>query len=117
MLGLALEFLDCFLHGGDFLLPFRHLEVQFSLSFLLAACAIVAVAGIPALLMSGVVKDERQRHHLRIWHRPETFNGKEVWICAATHDIAIDFSQRDHTFIHRTDPEIDRVSVAVTAAV
>ena len=48
------------------------------------------------------------RHHLRIWHRPDSFDGKEVWVCAATHDIGIDYSQRDNTFIHRTDPEIDR---------
>jgi hypothetical protein len=49
-----------------------------------------------------------KRHHLRIWRRPDTFNGKEVWVCAATHDIGIDFSQRDRTFIHRVDPEVDR---------
>jgi len=48
------------------------------------------------------------RHHLRIWHRPEMFNGKEVWMCAATHDIGIEFSDRDYTFIHKTDPEVDR---------
>jgi len=48
------------------------------------------------------------RHHLRIWHWPETFHGKEVWVCAATHDIGIDFSQRDYTSIHRVDPQIDR---------
>ncbi len=49
-----------------------------------------------------------QRHHLRIWHRPDTFDDKEVWVCAATHDIAIDFSPEDRTFIHRIDPQIDR---------
>src|SRR5204863_2628898 len=48
-----------------------------------------------------------KRHHLRIWRRPGSFNGKEIWVCAATHDIGIDFSQRDHTFIHKVDPEID----------
>lgn len=48
------------------------------------------------------------RHHLRVWHRPDTFDGKDVWVCAATHDIGIDFSQRDYTFIHKVDPEIDR---------
>lgn len=48
------------------------------------------------------------RHHLRIWQRPETFDGKRVWVCSSTHDIGIDFSERDHTFIHRTDPQIDR---------
>jgi len=48
------------------------------------------------------------RHHLRIWHRPDRFGGKEVWVCASTHDIGIDFSERDYTFIHRTDTQIDR---------
>jgi hypothetical protein len=56
-----------------------------------------------------------RRHHLRIWRRPGTFNGKEVWVCAATHDIGIDFSQRDRTFIHRVDPEIDRERSKVTS--
>jgi hypothetical protein len=48
-----------------------------------------------------------QRHHLRIFRRPETFEGKPVWVCSATHDIGIDFSDRDRTFIHKIDPEID----------
>ena len=33
-----------------------------------------------------------KRHHLRIFRRPEKFQGHEVWLCAATHDIGIDFS-------------------------
>jgi hypothetical protein len=49
-----------------------------------------------------------QRHHLRIWRRPGAFDGKPVWVCAATHDIGIDFSPDDHTFIHKIDPQIDR---------
>jgi len=49
-----------------------------------------------------------QRHHLRIFRRPETFDGKPVWVCSSTHDIGIDFSERDRTFIHKIDPEIDR---------
>jgi hypothetical protein len=48
------------------------------------------------------------RHHLRIWHRPGTFNGKEVWVCSATHDTGIDFSEQNHTFIHKVDGQIDR---------
>ncbi|HTX36511.1 MAG TPA: LssY C-terminal domain-containing protein [Bryobacteraceae bacterium] len=47
------------------------------------------------------------RHHLRIWRRPETFLGQPVWAVAATHDIGINFSQQDRTFIHRVDPRID----------
>lgn len=49
-----------------------------------------------------------QRHHLRIWKRPGTFDGRPIWVCAATHDTGIAFSEQDRTFIHKIDPEIDR---------
>jgi hypothetical protein len=49
-----------------------------------------------------------KRHHLRIWRRPETFEGKGVWVCAATHDIAIEFSPENKTLIHKIDSQIDR---------
>lgn len=49
-----------------------------------------------------------QRHHLRIWLRPQRFNGKQVWLCAATHDTGIDYSEENRTFIHRVDPHIDK---------
>jgi hypothetical protein len=49
-----------------------------------------------------------QRHHLRIFRRPGAFDGKPVWVCSSTHDIAIDYSERDRTFIHKIDPQIDR---------
>jgi hypothetical protein len=49
-----------------------------------------------------------QRHHLRIFRRPESFNGLPVWVCSSTHDTGIEFSDRDRTFIHKVDPEIDR---------
>jgi hypothetical protein len=49
-----------------------------------------------------------QRHHLRIWKRPETYNGREVWIGAATHDIAISKARGGTKWSHRIDPHIDR---------
>jgi hypothetical protein len=49
-----------------------------------------------------------QRHHLRIWRRPGDFQGRQIWVCAATHDTGIDFSPEQRTFIHKIDPEIDR---------
>jgi hypothetical protein len=49
-----------------------------------------------------------QRHHLRIFRRPETFAGKPVWVCSSTHDIGISFSDRDRTFIHQVDSKIDK---------
>lgn len=48
------------------------------------------------------------RHHLRIWRRPDTFLDKPVWVCAATHDIGIEFSAENRTFIHKIDSFIDR---------
>jgi hypothetical protein len=49
-----------------------------------------------------------QRHHLRILRRPGTFDGKPIWVCSSTHDIGIDFSESDRTFIHKIDPLIDQ---------
>lgn len=47
------------------------------------------------------------RHHVRIWQRPGTFDGRQIWVCAATHDTGIDFSDEHRTFIHKIDPQID----------
>ncbi len=49
-----------------------------------------------------------QRHHLRVWRRPATFQGKPVWAIAATHDTGISFSEANRTFIHQIDSQIDR---------
>jgi hypothetical protein len=49
-----------------------------------------------------------QRHHLRIFRRPGTFDGKPIWVCSSTHDIGIDFSERDRTFIHKVDSQMDK---------
>ncbi|MDQ1473264.1 MAG: hypothetical protein QOJ99_4744, partial [Bryobacterales bacterium] len=56
-----------------------------------------------------------QRHHLRIFRRPDAFAGKPVWVCSSTHDTGIDFSERDHTFIHKVDGEIDKERAKVVS--
>ena len=56
-----------------------------------------------------------KRHHLRIFRRPGTFDGKPIWVCSATHDTGIDYSERDHTFIHKIDSSIDRERAKVVA--
>jgi len=74
-------------------------------------------APVSVLLLDGRPPDlafEKQnntfnaRHHLRIWREPQKFNGQDVWVCSATHDTGIDFSERDRTFIHKVDSQIDR---------
>lgn len=62
----------------------------------------------PDLVFQKQLNTFAQRHHLRIWQRPERFNNQDVWVCAATHDIGIDFSEANKTFIHKIDPQIDR---------
>src|SRR5260370_8092292 len=41
-----------------------------------------------------------QRHHLRIWRRPATWEGREVWGAASTPNTAIDFSPDNLTSSH-----------------
>jgi hypothetical protein len=48
-----------------------------------------------------------KRHHLRIWQRSDRFLGETVWVCSATHDTGIAFSEENRTFIHKIDPHID----------
>jgi hypothetical protein len=40
--------------------------------------------------------------------RPEQYEGRPVWVIAATHDTGISFSEGNRTFIHRIDSAIDR---------
>jgi hypothetical protein len=47
------------------------------------------------------------RHHIRIWRMPQIFNGKPVWIAAATHDISITFSAASRSFTHKSDSHVD----------
>jgi len=48
-----------------------------------------------------------KRHHIRIW-RAGLFEGKEVWLGAATHDAGVGFQLRSRTITHKIDPQTDR---------
>ncbi len=61
----------------------------------------------PDLVFEKINDTFAARHHLRIWQRPGTFGGKEIWVCSATHDTGISFSEENRTFIHKIDPKID----------
>jgi hypothetical protein len=49
-----------------------------------------------------------QRDHIRVWQSAQTFDGRPVWIAAATHDIKISFSAESRSFTHGIDSHIDR---------
>jgi hypothetical protein len=47
-----------------------------------------------------------KRHHIRIW-RAGLYEGKEVWLGAATHDANIGFQVASLTITHKIDPRTD----------
>ena len=68
----------------------------------------------PDLAMQKQTDTFSKRHHIRIWKRPDQFDGKPIWIAAATHDISITFSQVSKSFTHGIDPNIDAERSKVT---
>jgi hypothetical protein len=68
----------------------------------------LAVNGrLPDLVYQKQTNTFAKRHHIRIWMTDQTWEGKPVWIAAATHDIGIDFSPVSKTFTHRIDGDVD----------
>ena len=73
-----------------------------------APMSILTLAGKPPdLALQKQTDTFAKRHHIRVWQRPEQFNGKPVWVAAATHDISIAFSAAAKNFSHGIDPNID----------
>jgi hypothetical protein len=48
-----------------------------------------------------------RRHHLRMWKTDHEMNGSPLWVCAATHDVAIEIEKRKLRINHRIDPNVD----------
>jgi len=55
-----------------------------------------------------------KRHHVRIWQASTTFDGSDVWITAATHDIGVAVQKGGRQWFHRIDPQVDRERSKVT---
>jgi hypothetical protein len=47
------------------------------------------------------------RNHFRIWKAPFTWQGKEVWVGAGTHDIGFAKDKRNGSVTHKIDPKVD----------
>jgi len=62
----------------------------------------------PDLVFQKSLDTFAKRHHIRIWKLSSTYEGREVWVGAATHDIAIDSGRGGTKWTHRIDPHIDR---------
>ncbi|MGH9609685.1 MAG: LssY C-terminal domain-containing protein [Bryobacteraceae bacterium] len=48
------------------------------------------------------------RHHIRIWLVKPEFQGRPVFVAAATHDIKIYYSKTSRSVTHGIDPDIDK---------
>jgi LssY C-terminus/Ankyrin repeats (many copies) len=62
----------------------------------------------PDLVFQKSLDTFAKRHHLRIWKLRKTYNGQDVWIAAATHDIATSNARAGTKWSHRIDPHVDR---------
>ncbi|HKS75979.1 MAG TPA: LssY C-terminal domain-containing protein, partial [Terriglobales bacterium] len=62
----------------------------------------------PDLVFQKSLDTFAKRHHIRIWKLDQRYQGKQVWVGAATHDIATSDSRAGTKWTHRIDPHIDR---------
>jgi hypothetical protein len=62
----------------------------------------------PDLVFQKSLDTFAKRHHIRIWKLNSTYQGQEVWVGAATHDIATENARGYTKWTHRIDPHIDR---------
>jgi hypothetical protein len=62
----------------------------------------------PDMLFQKSLDTFAKRHHVRVWKLTQTYEGQEVWVGAATHDIATINSKAGTKWAHRIDPHVDR---------
>lgn len=62
----------------------------------------------PVLNRAKSLNSFSRRHHIRVFHTPELWDGKPVLIGAATQDSGIGFSMREKGFVHLIDSWIDK---------
>ena len=62
----------------------------------------------PDLVFQKSLDTFAKRHHIRVWKLAQQYQGREVWVGAATHDIATENGRAGTKWTHRIDPHIDR---------
>jgi hypothetical protein len=62
----------------------------------------------PDLMFQKSLDTFAKRHHLRVWKLQKTYQGQDVWVGAATHDIATENKKAGTKWTHRIDPHVDR---------
>lgn len=53
------------------------------------------------------LNDASKRDHIRIWRQPETWEGRELWVGAATRDVDFAFLRRGQSMTHKVARNVD----------
>ena len=61
----------------------------------------------PDILRQRGLNTFAKRHHVRIWRQPETVNGEELWLGAATHDTSVCPTFKPLGFSHHIEAQVD----------
>lgn len=116
-IGSAAQVQSAFQEAGWFAATARDRSSEFETARAMIESRGYSEAPVSILYLNGKPPDmtfEKQndtfdkRHHIRIWLQSEQFQGKPVWMGAATHDTGIVFSRESKAFTHGIDPQIDR---------
>lgn len=62
----------------------------------------------PDLVFQKSLNTFAKRHHLRVWKLEKTYDGQDVWVAAATHDIETTSKRANTKWSHRIDSHVDR---------
>lgn len=54
------------------------------------------------------LNDMKKRHHIRVWKQAGDWQGKEIWIGAATRDIDYAYLRPGQAFTHKIEADIDQ---------
>ena len=61
----------------------------------------------PSLYWEKGLNDVAKRHHIRIWRTSETWQGREIWAGAATHDIDFEYLHAGRGLSHKIQGDVD----------
>jgi hypothetical protein len=74
-----------------------------------APMSALRVNGAPAgMSWEKGLNDVSKRHHIRLWKLESQWNGQDLWIGAATHDVEFGYFRPGSPFTHKISADVDR---------
>jgi hypothetical protein len=61
----------------------------------------------PGMVWQKGLNNMAKRHHVRFWKQPETWNGEQIWIGAATRDVDYAYLRHGEVVTHRIEKDVD----------